>query len=106
MGRIEINNKAEWLKVRAVQGIGGSETACIIGKNPYKSNLTLWQEKTGKIKPEDISEKPAVKYGKEAEKHIRALFALDYPEYSIEYHEFDILFNDDYPFIFCTLDGE
>lgn len=67
MGRIIIDNAEEWHKKRATQGIGGSDAACIIGKNPYKSNLTLWQEKTGKIKPEDISDKPAVKYGKEAE---------------------------------------
>lgn len=106
MGRIHIDNAEEWHKVRAIQGIGGSEAASIVNLNPYKSNLELWEEKTGIREREDISDKPAVKYGKEAEKHIRELFALDYPQYHVEYHEFDILYNDDYPFIFATLDGE
>ena len=84
----------------------GSEAASIINLNPYKSNLVLWEEKTGYRQREDVSEKPAVMYGKEAEKHIRELFILDFPQYAVEYHEFDILFNNEFPFIFATLDGE
>lgn len=106
VGRIVIQTAEEWHKARAIQGIGGSEAASIINLNPYKSNLELWEEKVGIRQCEDISDKPAVKYGKEAEQHIRALFALDFPQYSVEYHEFDILFNDEFPFIFATLDGE
>lgn len=95
----------EWLKARKL-GIGGSDAACIIGANKYKSNTQLWREKTGIIEPEDISDKPAVAYGKAAESYIRELFKLDYPEYDIDYHEYRMYANDDYLFIFATLDGE
>ena len=106
MGRIKITSEVEWLKKRQAQGIGGSEAASIVNCNPYMSNVELWEYKTGLKKREDISNKPCVKYGKQAEQYIRELFILDYPEYSVDYHEFDIIFNDEYPFIFATLDGE
>lgn len=55
---------------------------------------------------EDISDKPAVIFGKRAEHQLRELFKLDYPQYTIDYHEFYMYLNDDHPFIFATLDGE
>ena len=39
-------NREEWLNARK-KGIGGSDAACIIGLNKYKSNVRLWDEKTG-----------------------------------------------------------
>lgn len=95
----------EWLECRK-KGIGGSDAACVLGANKYKSNVQLWKEKTGILQPEDISDKPAVMYGKNAEYHLRELFALDFPNYDIEYHEYRMYANDKYPFIYATLDGE
>ena len=97
--------REEWLQART-QGIGGSDAGCIVGANPWKSARQLWKEKTGADKPDDISDKPAVKFGKEAEQHLRALFLLTYPQYTCEYHEFRMYANDRLPFIFATLDGE
>lgn len=97
--------REEWLKART-QGIGGSDAGCIVGANPWKSARQLWREKTGADKPDDISDKPAVRFGKEAEQHLRALFLLTYPQYTCEYHEFRMYANDRLPFIFATLDGE
>ena len=97
--------REEWLKART-QGIGGSDAGCIVGANPWKSARQLWKEKTGADKPDDISDKPAVRFGKEAEQHLRALFLLTYPQYTCEYHEFRMYANDRLPFIFATLDGE
>lgn len=97
--------REEWLESRR-QGIGGSDAGCIVGANPWKSARQLWREKTGVDKPDDISDKPAVKFGKEAEQHLRALFLLTYPQYTCEYHEFRMYANDRLPFIFATLDGE
>lgn len=102
---IDAKSAEKWLEYRK-HGIGGSDAACIIGKNKYKSNVQLWREKCGLITPPDISDKPAVKYGKAAESHIRAMFALDYPEYDIDYHEFGMWSTSGQPFIFATLDGE
>ena len=98
-------SRKEWLNQRKI-GIGGSDAGAVLGVNKYKSNVDLWKEKTGRTKPSDISDKPAVKYGKQAEEHIRELFKLDYPQYNVDYHEFYMYCNDDYPFIFATLDGE
>lgn len=97
--------REEWLESRR-QGIGGSDAGCIVGANPWKSARQLWKEKTGVDKPDDISDKPAVKFGKEAEQHLRALFLLTYPQFTCEYHEFRMYANDRLPFIFATLDGE
>lgn len=98
-------NRDEWLRAR-LNGIGGSDAGTVIGVNKYKTNVQLWEEKSGITIPEDISDKPAVAYGKNAEPHIRELFHLDYPDYQLEYHEFYMYVNDDSPFIFATLDGE
>lgn len=98
--------REEWLSMRQAQGIGGSDAGTVLGLNPWCSNLQLWKQKTGQEQPEDISEKPAVKFGKKAEEHIRELFVLDYPDYDIDYHEFWMHVNDRLPWQFATLDGE
>ena len=103
---IKINSREEWLKARQSQGIGGSEAGCIIGCNKYKSNVDLWEEKTGRTEPPDLSDNAAVQFGKFAEPLLRELFKQDYPQYIVDYHEFDLYVNDTYPFIFATLDGE
>lgn len=99
------STREEWLACRK-QGIGGSDAGCIVGANPWKSARQLWLEKTGKVIPDDIGDKPAVRFGKEAEEHLRALFLLTYPKYTCEYHEFRMYANDRKPYIFATLDGE
>ena len=95
----------EWLSGR-VNGIGGSDASAIVGMNPYKSNIDLFEEKIGRRIPKDISGKPCVAYGKQAEEPIRELFRLDYPEYQVEHHEFRILQSEAYPFMQASLDGE
>ncbi|HWV06689.1 lambda-exonuclease family protein [Ralstonia sp.] len=40
-------SRADWLEVRRT-GIGGSDAAAAVGLNPYKSQLELWLEKTGR----------------------------------------------------------
>lgn len=103
---IKIDNREDWLKTRTVQGIGGSEAGSVLGVNKYRSNVELWEIKTGKRKAPDISDKPAVQFGKFAEPLLRELFKQNYPDLTVDYHEFDMYVNDEYPFIFATLDGE
>lgn len=93
-----------WLKER-LNGIGASDAAAIMGLSPYMSNERLWEIKTRRVAADDISDSPFVQYGKTAEKHLRELFALDFPEYVVGYKDFDIVRNPEYPFIFATLDG-
>ena len=40
-------NRDQWLEVRK-GGIGSSDAAAAVGLNPYKSQLQLWMEKTGR----------------------------------------------------------
>jgi len=98
-------NRADWLAERK-KGIGASDAAAIVGMNPYKTNTQLWEEKTGLFEPVDISDKPYVKYGIDAERPLRELFALDYPQYEVIYKDFDMHYNKEYPFVFATLDGD
>lgn len=94
----------EWRNHR-IQGIGGSDASTLIGRNPWKDNNTLWKEKKGTVIPEDISDKPYVKYGTEAEKHLRELFALDFPEYDVQYMDNVILQSVSEPWMLYSPDG-
>lgn len=100
---IQLKNREEWLQNRT--RIGGSDASAIVGLNPYKSNTDLWLEKTGQVTSEDISDKPYVKYGTNAEEHLRALFALDFTQYEVEYLDNNMFLNDKFPFAHASLDG-
>lgn len=100
---IILKNREEWLANRS--RIGGSDASAIVGLNPYRSNVELWQIKTGQTESEDISDKPYVVYGTKAEEHLRELFALDHPQYKVEYAENNMFLNDKYPFAHASLDG-
>ena len=93
----------DWLGHRG--RIGGSDAASIIGKTPWRSNQDLWRIKTGRETQPDISDKPYVRYGTEAEPHIRALFALDHEELDVGYAENNLYVNAAYPFAHASLDG-
>lgn len=103
--KIILSSHKEWLDNRKNR-IGGSDASAVLGLNPYKSNVDLWLEKRGEIETEDISDKPYVQYGTNAEYHLRELFKLDFPQYEVEYYENNMLLNDKYPFAHASLDGE
>lgn len=98
-------DRAEWLEARK-DGLGASDAGAYLGISPWKTNVRLWEEKTGAVAPEDIGDKPAVRYGNDAEPLLRAFFALDHPEYSVEFTPFKIIRRADMPFLSCTPDGE
>lgn len=98
-------NKEEWLEERK-KGIGGSDAAVIVGKNPYKTTIDLWEEKLGIKEAEDISDKPYVQYGTNAEEYLRELFKLDFPKYQVAHEEYSIIRHPEYPFLFASLDGQ
>ena len=93
----------EWLAARTL--IGGSDASALVGLSPYKDNITLWKEKTGRQKPPDISDLPYVQFGHDAEPHLRALFALDHPEYEVHYWPDNMWTNSKFPFAHASLDG-
>ena len=99
-----LESREEWLKARD-QHIGGSEAASVLGLNPYQSNTDLWRIKTGQREAEDISDKPYVRYGHDAEPLLRELFKLDYPELEVGYVENNLFVNSRYPWAHASLDG-
>jgi putative phage-type endonuclease len=97
-------SRDEWLEARK-NYIGGSDASAIVGMNPYKTNDDLWQEKTGKVTSKDISDKPFVKYGNDAEPLLRELFKLDFPQFNVDYVENNMFINDRFPWAHASLDG-
>ena len=79
-----LNSREDWLEKRK-NTVGGSDASAILGRNPYCSNVDLFEIKTGRKQSEDISDKSFVKYGTQAETYLRELFQLDFPEYRVEY---------------------
>ena len=105
MVRMEIlNSHDEWLSVRSKR-LGGSDAASVLGKNPWMTNVKLWELKTMRATQPDISDNPAVKFGTEAEPAIRQLFALDHPDLRVLYEPNNIWFNDRMPWAHASLDG-
>lgn len=99
-----LGSREAWLEARAGR-IGGSEASAVFGLNPYMTNTELWEIKTGRKIPEDISDRPYVKYGHDAEPHLRELFALDYPGYKVGYIDNNLFVNSRYPWAHASLDG-
>lgn len=100
-------DREAWLKGRKdFPGIGASEAASIVGASSWMSASELWQLKTGRKEPKDLSLNEQVSYGTHAEEHIRALFMLKHPEYELEYRPFDFMYQKERPWLRCTLDGE
>lgn len=54
--------------------IGGTDCAPILGLSRWRSPIEVWAEKTGRIEPEDISQKVAVKLGTRLEEAVAELF--------------------------------
>lgn len=96
-------DRNEWLQMRAGR-IGGSEIASVVGLNPWQSNVDLWELKTGRKKAEDIDNQ-LMAYGRKAEKPLRCLFGLDFPQYNVFYWANNLWVNDKYPFAHASLDG-
>ena len=58
----KMNEHSQWLENR--KKALAVVTLLVSSANPYKSNVELWEEKTGRRVAEDISAKECVEYGK------------------------------------------
>lgn len=113
--RKRFKSELEWLGGRI---IGGSGASAVVGENPYKSNLdyynTLIKLRKGKKVKDTIGNNEAVEFGKNAEEHIRELYALvnknKYQVIAPKTIEKDgyieMLISDEHEFMTATLDGE
>ena len=102
---IDCSSESEWL-TRRRDYLTASDAANYCNVNPFDPDgrIHLWEEKVaGRRK--DLSDKESIRFGKEAEEHIRAIFMLRHPTYSLEYHRFGLYVPYEHPFLAATLDG-
>lgn len=98
-------NRQDWLDGR-INGIGASEASAILGLNPWMSSVELWKRKIGVSRPKELTGNAAVEQGHRLEPALRGLFQAQHPEYRVDYHEFDILYQAERDWLTATLDGE
>lgn len=103
--RIECADRASWLDTRSI-GLGASEAAAAVGMSPWQTPLELWKLKIGVAKPKDLSGNPSVAQGNRMEPVLREFYMGMHPEFTLEYHAYDIIFQEERPWLFATLDGE
>lgn len=104
--RLHFEDRETWLAGRNTQGIGASEAAAVVGVSPWMTPLELWRLKVGAAQPKDLSGSPAVSRGVRMEPVLRDLYAAMHPHYTVDYHAYNILYQEDRPWLFATLDGE
>lgn len=100
----KFDSRDEWLKFRA-GFIGGSDSSCVLDKNPFKSKEQFELEfKNKEYLPKEDTE--AMAYGRDAEELIRRLWELENKKkYTMLYFENSTLTNSDYPFAIYSADG-
>lgn len=104
--RISYSDRDSWLSGRAERGIGASEAAAVCGMSKWMTKNELWEIHTGRRERKDISSKDYVGRGHLMEGAVRDFYAAIHPEYRIEYHPYDILYQEERPWLFATLDGQ
>lgn len=68
-----IQRTPAWLAWRE-QGISASDAGAVLGLSPYKTPWRLWAEKSGLLRPEDLSSNPLVQRGIALEDQARGDF--------------------------------
>lgn len=104
--RISYPDRAAWLAGRAERGIGASEAAAVCGMSKWTTKNELWEIHTGRRERKDISGKDYVGRGHLMEGAVRDFYAALHPEYEIKCHPYDILYQEERPWLFATLDGD
>lgn len=80
MRLLELEQRSQaWLDWRR-SGITATESAAILGLNPYMTPWRLWCEKVGRALFADLSSNPLVRFGIEHEDEVRQLFELKHLE--------------------------
>lgn len=100
---ISYSNEKEWHDIRR-KHIGGSDVSIIMGFNEYKNSVDLWLEKTGRKKPDNLSENQAIIRGKESENLLIEHFKINNPDYDVRKLE-KSLESLKFPFMIANLDG-
>lgn len=91
----------EWLKKRG-RGIGGSDAACFMDLNPWKTLNQLWHDK--KFGSQQITN-DTIEYGNTAEPCLRTLFQAKHPELDVQYVDNVTLVSKEHEFLRYSPDG-
>lgn len=93
----------QWQEFRqSMKGIGGSDVAIILGISPFKTAFALWLEKTGQVKPKQLTNK-YMEWGNLLEPVIREKFRQ---ETGFEVMECPyVLQHDQHEFMIANVDG-
>lgn len=103
--RMRPKGREQWLEFRH-KGIGSSDCAAITGASSWKTANDLWMEKTGQKQAEDLSDNEFIQKGVRLEPAIREVYKAMHPDRKVTYHQTDMLYLPERPFVFATLDGE
>ena len=95
--------REEWLNIRAL-GIGSSDAAASVGLSPYKSQLSLWLEKTKRKTAVDLSDKESVIWGTVLEPVLAKVYAARTGRRVRRVNA--VLQHPDHPFMLANLDRE
>lgn len=100
---LEVKYKSpEWYEMRKTH-IGGSDAACILGYDKYRTRLDLWNEMTGKaVKERKVN--ALMEYGTKAEEPLAELFALDFPQLTVLSSKDCVFVNDTTEYQMASLD--
>lgn len=93
-----------WLANRG-NGLGGSDMPVAMGVSPWKTPSELWEEKTGRREPEDISDRWSVLKGVLLEDGLRHRFAKRHPELGVINGTNISLRSKAHPHMLASLDG-
>lgn len=93
-----------WLGYRT-KGVGGSDMSVILGSNPWRTAVELWQEKTGRVTPDDISGRWSVQKGVLLEDGLRRRFQDAHPELKVINGTDVSLVSKAHPCMHASLDG-
>lgn len=99
------DTRETWLADRT-RGIGASEAAAIYGVSRWSDPVRLWEIKCGIRQAKDLSGIDYVEAGHRVEGPLGDLFAALHPEYALDKHPYDMLYQSERPWLYATLDGE
>ena len=96
-------SREAWLEKRRLS-IGGSDAGTLLGLNPHTSPYALWAEKSGKVIPEDISDKEAVRLGNDLEQYVADRWMEKTGKKCRKANHF--IYNSDYPWAHANIDRD
>ena len=100
----KFQSRNDWLIGRTA-GIGGSDASAVLGENPWKSNLDLWEQKAFGRSAGDISSNERVQYGNDCEDPLRRIYQAKRKNMEVNYQPDTILISNEHPEMLYSPDG-